>query len=183
MGGTSPCRGYTKGQVAGPQRGPSPAAQGIGDPALPAPHNVACTFLAASVARRKKWGWEGGTQARGGCWAGETAFGTHVGVPSPGCPTPGPPPGTVCGGGLLWIQWTPALPRVPEALLVCPPRPWWRVCGSAGGFAGLRGPFSSAHRGPGGGFVGLQEGVWVCGGPSPLPATALVEGLRVCGAA
>ena len=131
-GRDEPLPGVHQGAGSGPQRGPSPAAQGIGDPALPAPHNMACTFLAASVARRKKWGWEGGTQARGGCWAGETAFGTHFGVPSPGCPTPGPPPGTVCGGGLLWIQWTPALPRVPEALLVCPPRPWWRVCGSAG---------------------------------------------------
>ena len=146
--------GVPRGEWSG-WEGRAPAG-GIRRGRLPA-HNVACTFLAASVARRKKWGWEGGTQARGGCWAGETAFGTHFGVPSPGCPTPGPPPGTVCGGGLLWIQWTPALPRVPEALLVCPPRPWWRVCGSAGGCVGLRGPLSSACHGPGGGSAGLRR--------------------------
>ena len=71
-----------------------------------------------------------------------------------------------------------------------PPPAHHQGLSAAGGCSGSNGPppcpgsprpFSSARRGPGGGFAGLQEGLRVCGGPSPLPTEALMEGLQVCG--
>lgn len=131
----SPCWGDTKGQAAGPRCGPSPSAQGVGDPALPVPRNMACTLPAAPVARKKKRGWEGACSLEVGAGLERQPLGLtlesrlrHV---PPRAPQPSP-------RGCLWRGTAlgpvdPALPRVPGALLLLRLlRPWWRVSRSAG---------------------------------------------------
>ena len=100
----------------------------------PAPCSTARTFLAASLARRRRWGREGARSLEVGAGLEGQALGTSLGAPAQGCPTPGSQPlhpGAVWGGGLLWIQWTPCA-RGPWPLLLRLPGHRWRVCGSRG---------------------------------------------------
>lgn len=108
--GRAPARGTPRGS-AGPAQLPREL---VAQPCLP-PATWAALFLAASVAKKKKWSWEGARSLewvlgwRDSLW--ESLWSPVSGMSHPRLP--GPPPGAVCSGGLLWTQGTPPLAQGP----------------------------------------------------------------------
>ena len=156
MGGTSPCRGYTKGQVPAHNVGPAqPPRASVTQPCLPPTTWPALSWLPLWPEGRSGVG-RGARRLEVGAGLERQPLGLTLESRLRDVPPPAHHQGLSAAGGCSGSSGPPPCPGSPR-------------------------PFSSARQGPGGGFAGLQEGLRVCGGPSPLPATALVEGLQVCG--
>ena len=103
-GGTSPCQGDTKGQC-----GPSPAAQGVGGPALPAPGNMGCTFPRCLCGQKEEVELGGGTQPRVGAGLERQPLGVTLESCLRDVSPPAPRPTT--RGCLQWgLRWTQGPP-------------------------------------------------------------------------
>lgn len=169
MGGTSPCRGYTKGQVPAHNVGPAqPPRASVTQPCLPPTTWPALSWLPLWPEGRSGVG-RGARRLEVGAGLERQPLGLTLESRLRDVPPPAHHQGLSAAGGCSGSSGPPPCPGSPRPFSSARQGPGGGSAGLRGplssarhrtgrGSAGLRGPLSSACRGPGGGSAGL----WRC---------------------